>query len=89
MFTPSQHDVDSVGRKDLKRALDRRLRQGMRVDTKKQWPIDLLLSTISTDRLRDRQDVPLVEGMREGRATMPRGPKMTRCSATSGPGRSS
>src|ERR1700683_5704928 len=45
----------------------------MGIHPKKQRPVDSMLLAITTNRLRDRDDVRFVKGARERRASMPRG----------------
>jgi hypothetical protein len=44
----------------------------MGVDSKKKRAVDLVLLPVETDRLRNRQDVPLIEGLGERGTAMSR-----------------
>ena len=64
------HDVDAVGRQHFQRTGKRRFGQRVRVSPEKQRTIDVLLFPVAADGLRDREDVPFVEGSRERRSSM-------------------
>ena len=65
------HHLDAVGGEHLERARQRRLGQRMGVDADEQRPVDAGLVPMVADRLADRQDMRLVEGVIERRAAMP------------------
>ncbi len=52
-----------------------RLGERMRIDPQKKRTVDAFLLAIYTNRLRDREDMPFVEGSEQGRAAVARGPK--------------
>ncbi len=70
------HRHDVVRDEDLERGDESRPGQGMGVDAEEQWAVDVLPLAIETDRLGDRHDVLLVEGIAERRAAMARGTEM-------------
>ncbi len=68
-----QHDIDSVRGQDLKRTLNRGLRQGVGVDAEEQWSVDCVDLAVEADCLGYREDVPLIESFLE------RGAAVSRC----------
>ena len=66
------HRVDPVGGKYLERACQGGLGQRVRVDADEQRAGDAASAAVMTDRLADRQDMRLVEGVVEGGAAMTR-----------------
>ncbi len=69
------HHGDIVGREYLQRAGEGALRQGMGVDAHEQRAVDAAAAPMVAERLADRQNVRLVEGVVKGGAAMPRGPE--------------
>jgi hypothetical protein len=67
------HRLDAVGGKYFQRARQGRLRQRVGIDADEQRPGDAAAPAVIADRLADRQDMRLVEGVVEGGAAMPRG----------------
>src|ERR1039457_7597762 len=47
----------------------------MRIDSDKQWTVNPLAGSISHNRLRDRENMPLIEGSVKRRSAMPRRPE--------------
>ena len=66
------HHLDAIGREHFQRARQRRLRQRVGVDAGEQRPADAAGLAVIADRLADREDVGLVEGVVEGGPAMPR-----------------
>ena len=66
------HRRHAVGDQHLDRGHQRRGRQRVGVDPDKQRVVDAARVAINADRLRNREDVRLVEGIVEGRATVSR-----------------
>ena len=67
------HHLDAVRREHFQRARQRRLRQRMGVDPDEQRPVDAAGLAMIADRLADREDMVLVEGVVERGAAMPGG----------------
>ncbi len=67
------HHRDVVRRKHLQRADEGRLGQRMGVDAHEEGAIDPGLAPVVAQRLADRQNMRLVEGIVEGRTAMPGG----------------
>ena len=67
------HHLDAVGREHFQRARQRRLRQRVGVDADEQRAGDAAALPVIAQRLADRQDMRLVEGVVERGAAMPRG----------------
>jgi hypothetical protein len=67
------HHLDAIGREYFQRARQSRLRQRVGVDADEQRTGDAAAVAMIADRLADRQDMRLVEGVVEGGAAMPRG----------------
>ena len=67
------HDFDAVGGEHLEGADEGRLGQRVGVHSHEQRTGDLLRLAMETDGLRDGEDVPLVERVRERRAAVPGG----------------
>src|SRR3712207_9362225 len=59
------HDVDAVGAEHLDDRARGRLGQRVRVAAQEQRAVDALRLPVAADRLRDRQDVRLVERSEE------------------------
>jgi hypothetical protein len=62
--------VNVVGREHLERTGVRRYRERVGVDAEEDGTVDPLLSAVLADRLRDGEDVRLVEGVVERRAAV-------------------
>ena len=67
------HHLDAIGREHFQRARQGRLRQRVGVDADEQRAGDAAALAMIANRLADREDVCLVEGVVEGGAAMPRG----------------
>ena len=65
------HDLNAVGRKHFKRAVQCGPRQGMRIDADEERPVDALLLAVAADRLADRKDVRFIESAVERSPAMP------------------
>ncbi len=65
-------DLHAVFREHLERAREGRLRQRVGVDPEEERPVDPLPLPVEADRLRDGEDVRLVERVVERRAAVPR-----------------
>ena len=61
-----QHDVNAVRRQDFKSTRQRWSGQRVSIDPEKKRPIDSLLPALLTNRLRNGQDMPFIEGAVEG-----------------------
>ena len=68
-----EHHGYGVGGQHFQRTGERRLGQRMRVDAEEKRPADPVLAPVLANGLRDREDVPLVEGHVERGAAMSRG----------------
>ena len=66
------HHIDVVGGKYLERACQGGFGQRVRVDADEQRAGDAASAPVMTDRLADRQDMRLIEGVVEGGAAMTR-----------------
>ena len=82
------HRLDAVGREHFESAGESRLRQRMGVHAEEQRPVDAAMLPIKADRLRDRQDVRLVESTSNAEPRWPEVPKSTRCDGIAGSGTS-
>ncbi len=72
IFVPfGKHDLDLVGRENLKSGRAGRNRQGVGVDAQVERPIDALTAAVLADRLGDGQDVVFVEGAVKRRTAVP------------------
>jgi len=69
------HRCHAAGDQHLDHRAQRGSRQCVRVDTDEQRAVDAARPAIGADRLRDREDVRLVEGIVEGRAAVTRRPE--------------
>ena len=56
------HRLYAIGREHLQGSRESRLRQSVRVFSDEQRAGDVLAAAVVADRLRDRQDVRLIEG---------------------------
>ena len=73
---------------DFHRRLECRLREHVRVSPKKQWTADACCQTVLADRLRDCEDVPLVERAGEGAAAVSGRPELDALGQVGGVGTS-
>ena len=81
------HDVDAIRCQHLQSAGKSGLRKRVRIDADVERPVDALLLAIEANRLRDCEDVRLVERIIERGAAVPEVPNTTRCAGTDGSGR--
>jgi hypothetical protein len=65
------HGLDAIRCEHFDGSREGGFRKAVRVYAKEQWPISANAVAIETDRLRDREDMRLVEPRRERRAAVP------------------
>ena len=81
------HHLDAVGREHLERRGEGGLGERVRILAEEERAVDAVFRAILADRLRDGEDVGLVEGgIRRSEPRCPEVPKATRCAGTEGSG---